>query len=58
VLGPSYAQVVAEGREQWEGSRPRPIDRLRGALETGRKSQLEIGLMLAHQHNQILAGER
>ena len=53
-----YARVVAEGRERWEGSRPRPIDRLRDALDAGPKSQLELGLSLAHQHRASLAHER
>jgi hypothetical protein len=53
-----YARVVAEGRERWEGSRPRPIDRLRDALDAGPKSQLELGLSLAHQHRASLDHER
>ena len=52
-----YARVVADGRAQWEGNRPRPIDRLRDALDGARKSQLELGLALAAQHRQTLAHE-
>lgn len=56
-LPPPYPRMVTEAREQWEGKRPRPIDRLREALAEGRKSQLEIGLMLANQHRETLAHE-
>jgi glutamate--cysteine ligase len=52
-----YAHVVAKGREQWEGSRPRAIDRLRDTLDAGRQSQLELGLVLAHQHRASLDHE-
>jgi glutamate--cysteine ligase len=53
-----YARVVAEARERWDGKVPRPIDRLRDALNAGRKSQLELGLSLAQQHRASLAHER
>ena len=52
-----YARVVADGRDQWEGSRPRAIDRLREALDASRTSQLELGLTLARQHRETLAHE-
>jgi len=45
-----YARAVAAGREKWEGGRLRPVDRLRDALDLGRKTQLELGLTLAAQH--------
>jgi gamma-glutamylcysteine synthetase len=56
-LSVPYAQIIVDRREQWEGNRPRPIDRLRDALATGRKSQLELGLTLARQHYEALARE-
>jgi glutamate--cysteine ligase len=49
-----YARVVVEAREQWDGIRSRPIDRLRDALAAGRKSQQELGLALAKQHRASL----
>lgn len=52
-----YRQAVAAARDQWEGKRPRPVDRLREALAGGRKTQLELGLELAHQHREYLAHE-
>ena len=52
-----YREAVADRREQWEGHRPRPIDRLRETLAVNRESQLERGLALAHQHRDYLAHE-
>jgi glutamate--cysteine ligase len=54
-LPTSYREAVADRREQWEGRRPRPIDRLRETLAAHRESQLERGLALAHQHRDYLA---
>ena len=56
-LGASYAGVIADRREQWDGDRPRPINRLREALSAGRQSQLELGLTLARQHYETLVRE-
>jgi glutamate--cysteine ligase len=56
-LGAPYTEIIADRREQWEGNRPRPIDRLRETLATGRNSQLELGLTLARQHYEALARE-
>jgi hypothetical protein len=56
-LGAPYPEIIANRREQWEGNRPRPIDRLREALDAARKSQLELGLTLARHHHEVLARE-
>lgn len=56
-LPADYREAVADRREQWEGHRPRPIDRLREALAANGESQLERGLALAHQHREYLAHE-
>jgi glutamate--cysteine ligase len=52
----AYTRVAADAREQWTGGRPRPVDRLREALASGR-SQLELGLALARQHREALTDE-
>jgi len=56
-LPESYREAVADRLEQWEGRRPRPIDRLRETLMVNRESQLERGIALAYQHRDYLAHE-
>lgn len=57
-LPPSYALAVARAREMWDGVRPRPIDRLRDALQADSQTLLELGLTLARRHREVIADGR
>ncbi len=56
-MPPPYSQSLSAARARWEGSLPRPIDRLREALAYGPQGTLKLGLNLARQHKQTLAHE-
>jgi glutamate--cysteine ligase len=57
LLEGPFPPVVTRTRDQWEGRKSRPIDRLRDALGRGSGSQLELGLALARQHRNLSAHE-